>query len=92
MNVNQGTCTPVEFKVGFEEGKIPRDALAEITYEQCFNYPNWNGAVRVPGVLQCANKMAKLFSEHIQGGLKTIKKEAGKNGESNDIRDTYFFL
>ncbi len=36
------------------------------TYEQCFNYYNWEGAVRVPSALQYANKLAKLCSEHLR--------------------------
>lgn len=76
VNVNQGTCTPVQFKVGCENSNIPRDAIAELTYDQCFNYFNWNGAVRVPGVLQYANKLAKMFSEHVKEPLNIRDKKS----------------
>jgi aubergine-like protein len=52
---------------------MPKEAIAELTYEQCFNYPNWTGAVRVPGVLQSANKISTLFSEHMHDTLVSIK-------------------
>jgi aubergine-like protein len=39
------------------------------TYEQCFNYYNWEGAVRVPACLQCADKLAKLAGEHIKESI-----------------------
>ena len=64
MEVRQGSCTPVEFKIGYENSnKISLDAIAELTYNQCHCYYNWTGAVRVPASLQYANKFAKQCSE-----------------------------
>ena len=64
--VTQGTCTPTHYTVAYNASKIPQEALITFTYEQCFNYYNWEGAVRVPACLQCADKLAKLVGEHIQ--------------------------
>ena len=64
--VTQGTCTPTHYTVAYNASKIPQEALISFTYEQCFNYYNWEGAVRVPACLQCADKLAKLVGEHIQ--------------------------
>ena len=51
------------------------------TYEQCFNYYNWEGAVRVPACLQCADKLSKLFGEYI-----------GEELRQSPLTRTHFFL
>jgi aubergine-like protein len=67
--VNQGTCTPTLFKVAFDRTKMPQEALITFTYEQCFNYYNWEGAVRVPACLQCSDKLSKLFAQYVKEDL-----------------------
>jgi hypothetical protein len=39
---------------------LPLCALAQITYEQCFNYYNWVGAIKIPSVLQCGDKLSTM--------------------------------
>lgn len=83
--VREGTCTPVSFKVGYEN--VPEfsfEAIAELTYNQTYCYYNWTGSVRVPATLQYANKLAKQYSE-IGDELKTEDKNA-------DIKSTLFYL
>lgn len=59
--VTQGTCTPTHFQIAYDSTlKIPQESIAEFTFEQCFNYYNWPGAVRVPACLQAADKLSKL--------------------------------
>jgi aubergine-like protein len=84
--VNQGSCTPVEFKIGYEskDKMVPLDALAELTYNQCYCYFNWTGAVRVPASLQYANKLSKQCSE-IGEDLMTEEK-------GSDLKSKPFFL
>lgn len=61
--VREGTCTPVSFKVLYEnDEEFPLEAICELTYNQCYCYYNWTGSVRVPATLQNANKLAKLYS------------------------------
>jgi aubergine-like protein len=43
--------------------------LAQFTYEQTFNYYNWQGAVKVPACMQCADKLAKLVGESIHTNI-----------------------
>lgn len=81
QRVTQGTCTPTHYIIAFNNSKIPQEDLAEFTYEQCFNYYNWTGAVKVPAALQCANKLAKLVGESIQADVT-----------SGDVQKTFFFL
>ena len=64
--VTEGTCTPTHYKVIHSNGKMPEEALMMFTYEQCFSYYNWSGAIRVPAPLQSASKLARLAGEHIK--------------------------
>jgi aubergine-like protein len=41
---------------------IPMEALISFTFDQCFNYYNWEGAVKVPACVQCATKLSKLIT------------------------------
>jgi len=79
--VNSGTATPTQYKVVYNNSKIPQEAIAEFTFEQCFNYYNWQGAVRVPACLQCADKLSKLLSLHIQQDIKP-----------SELQNSYYFL
>lgn len=81
QRVTQGTCTPTQFIVVYNQSKIPQESLAQFTYEQCFNYYNWQGAVKVPAAMQCADKLAKLVGESIQA-----------NVTDGDVLKSYFFL
>lgn len=83
--VREGTCTPVSFKVGYEnKPDFPLDAVSELTYNQTYAYFNWTGSVRVPATLQYANKLAKLYSE-IGDELKTEEK-------NSELKSTLFYL
>ena len=83
--VREGTCTPVSFKIGYENKEdFPLEAISELTYNQCYCYYNWTGSVRVPASLQLANKLAKLYSE-IGDELKTESK-------NSDLKLKSFYL
>jgi aubergine-like protein len=69
QKVTQGTCTPTQYIVVHNDSQITQESLAQYTYEQCFNYYNWQGAVKVPACLQCADKLAKLVGESIQANV-----------------------
>jgi hypothetical protein len=76
----------VEFKIGYENNikALSLDAIAELTYNQCYCYYNWTGGVRVPASLQYANKLAKQCSEI---GIGYINEEKG-----SDLKFKPFFL
>jgi aubergine-like protein len=42
---------------------MQEDVLQELIYNQCFNYVNWTGSIKIPGVLQYARKCAKFNTE-----------------------------
>jgi aubergine-like protein len=81
QKVTQGTCTPTHYIVVHNDSKIPQESLAQFTYEQCFNYYNWQGAVKVPACMQNADKLAKLVGESVQA-----------NVTEGDILKGFFFL
>ena len=60
QKVTQGTCTPTQYIVAYDDSKVKQEDLAQFTYDQCFNYYNWQGAVKVPACMQCSDKLAKL--------------------------------
>lgn len=74
QKVTQGTCVPTQYKVIFNNSDIPEDALVELTHEQCYNYANWAGPVRVPSCVQYATKLAGLMTEHIREPLACKEK------------------
>jgi len=45
--------------------------LQELCFGQCFNYVNWSGSIKVPGILQYAKKCAKFNSEVMQDSKVT---------------------
>ena len=69
QRVTEGTCTPTHYQIVHNTSKISIEDFSQFTYEQCFNYYNWTGAVKVPATMQCANKLAKLVGESIQSNV-----------------------
>lgn len=65
QHCNKGTVKPVHYEVLYNESHLEEGVLQEFIYGQCFNYMNWSGSVRVPGVMQYARKLSKLISEHL---------------------------
>lgn len=81
QKVTQGTCTPTHYIVVYDKSKLSQESLSQFTYDQCFNYYNWQGAVKVPANLQCADKLAKLVGESIQ-----------RDVVDGEVTKSYFFL
>jgi len=63
QNVQQGTCTPTHYNVVYDTTGLTQDVFWELTFYQCFNYYNWNGAVRVPAPAQYAHKLGFLVGQ-----------------------------
>jgi aubergine-like protein len=59
---NRGSIVPNHFKVVFSNSAMEEGVLAELIFGQCFNYVNWSGSIKVPGILQYAKKSAKFKS------------------------------
>jgi len=61
--VTGGTATPSQFQVAFGDFDEP-EMVVKLTYDLCYNYPNWNGPIRVPGPLKLAEKLAKMTAKY----------------------------
>jgi len=73
QEVKQGTATPTSYQVAFGNLNVP-ELIPKLTYDLCFLYANWQGAVRVPSVLKCAEKLSKMTAKYTRGELhKNLK-------------------
>ena len=53
------TSKPVRYVV-VEKDKDIVVPIPQLTWEQCFAYPNWTGPIKVPNVLMLSHKLAEL--------------------------------
>jgi aubergine-like protein len=66
QNCNKGTATPTYYKVIHNTSRLNEGQLQELLYGQCFNYMNWSGSVRVPGVCQYSRKLSTFVAENMK--------------------------
>jgi hypothetical protein len=59
---NKGATVPNHYRVIYSDSKMEEGVLQELIFSQCFNYVNWTGSIKVPGILQYAEKCAKFNS------------------------------
>ena len=78
---NRGTVKPIHYRVLYNDSNTEEGVLQELLYIQSFNYMNWTGSIRVPSVLQYAEKLAKFAGDSIHEEL-----------ESNQFNDHLYFL
>jgi hypothetical protein len=50
--------------VAYSDSCLEEGVIEELIYSQCFNYMNWTGSIKVPGVLQYAKKLGAFIGEH----------------------------
>ena len=62
QNVNQGCATPTHYFCVYNDSELTADEIYSLTYYQTFNYFNWQGPVRVPGVVKYAEKQLEQMS------------------------------
>lgn len=72
QNVTQGTCTPTHYRCVYNNTELPADVFYQLTYNQCYNYYNWNGSVRVPAACQYAHKLAYLVGQTLREGHHSL--------------------
>jgi aubergine len=71
-----GTSAPTQYRIAYRNRfHLSEGALAQFTFEQCFNYYNWAGSVRIPAPLQCAVKLSKLVGESVQQNVTKVTNE-----------------
>lgn len=70
---NKGSTVPNHYKIIYSDSKIEEGLIQEVVFSQCFNYVNWTGSIKVPGILQYAKKACKFNSEVLEG--EDVEKE-----------------
>jgi aubergine-like protein len=71
--VTQGTATPSLFTVVSGNLEKP-EMVVKLTYDLCFNYPNWSGPIRVPGPLKLAEKLSKMTAKYTKAEIHNSLK------------------
>jgi Piwi domain len=62
------TAKPVRFIIVNRDDGLKNLSLVDLTWDQCHEYPNWPGPVKVPSVCQMAHKLAELAGSFVDGG------------------------
>ena len=77
QEVTGGSATPTCFHVAYGNINLPQ-IIPKFTYDLCHLYSNWQGAVRIPNVLKCAEKLSKMTAKYTIGELnKNLKLGQG---------------
>jgi aubergine-like protein len=63
----KGSTVPNHYRVVFTNSMMEEGLLHELIFSQCFNYVNWTGSIKIPGILQYAKKCARFSSEALDG-------------------------
>ncbi|CAH1405859.1 unnamed protein product [Nezara viridula] len=63
QSVRQGTVTPTNYNVIFDENKLRPDHVQRMAYKMCHLYYNCTATVRVPCQVQYAHKLAFLVGQ-----------------------------
>lgn len=62
-SVTQGSVKPTHFYVAENSSEISKSAILNFTYALCYNYYNWNDAIKIPAPCMLADKIAGFRSE-----------------------------
>jgi aubergine-like protein len=58
------TARPVHYKIVYNTSDMSKDQIETATYHQCYNYVNYSGPIKVPGVCMYATKIAQYVQEY----------------------------
>jgi aubergine-like protein len=62
-NVTQGAAKPTHFYVAVNDLNLNKNTVLEFTNALCYNYPNWNDAIKVPAPCMLADRIAIYRTE-----------------------------
>jgi aubergine-like protein len=65
--VNQGTATPTHIQSLYDDTGLPIEIVETATYNMCYYYWNWSGAIREPAALKFAEVANKFSSTNMKG-------------------------
>ena len=71
QNCTQGTATPTHYFVHYDDSKLPKQDFEQLTYNLCYAYQNWPGAIKVPAPCMYAHKFAEFSLQTKVVGKKT---------------------
>ena len=75
QEVNQeGSATPTCFHVAYGDMDYP-EMIPKFSFDLCYLYSNWQGAVRVPNVIKQAEKLSKMIALCEGGELNSNIKD-----------------
>lgn len=74
QNVNQGSATPTKYTCVFNSSDLTQEELSKTTYYQTFNYANWQGPVKVPGVAMYALKCSQFWADNTKRRRNDLEK------------------
>ena len=77
QEVTQGSATPTCFHVAYGNLNFP-EFIPKFTYDLCHLYSNWEGYVRMPNVIKCAEKLSKMTAKYKLNELN----EKVRNGQA----------
>ena len=63
QEVTQGSATPTCFHVAYGNLDFP-EIIPKFTFDLCHLYSNWQGSVRIPHVIKCAEKLSKMTAKY----------------------------
>ena len=68
QEVTGGSATPTCFHVAYGNMNCPK-IIPKFTYDLCHIYSNWQGTIRIPNVIKCAEKLSKMTAKYTLGEL-----------------------
>jgi aubergine-like protein len=63
QEVTQGSATPTCFHVAYGNLNYP-EMIPKFTFDLCHLYSNWQGSIRIPHVIKCAEKLSKMTAKY----------------------------
>ena len=63
QEVTQGSATPTCFQVAYGNLDFP-EFIPKFTFDLCHIYSNWQGSIRIPNVIKCAEKLSKMTAKY----------------------------
>ena len=67
VNEKQGSAKPTHYNVVYNSTTLKANTIYELIYGSCFNYPNFQGGIKIPNLVMMANKQALHVGELYSG-------------------------
>jgi aubergine-like protein len=71
----RGTTVPTYYKVIYNDSKMEEGKLQELLYNQCYNYVNWTGSIKIPAPVQYAKKLCSFASQYVNENIESLESQ-----------------